>query len=263
LDIYGNVIRDSDIVPDVQVGDKVYFNYTALDIEGKNLRKDEATGELYFFLSYYHVIAVERQGQIITIGGYGLFEPIKDEQLQTASKIWLKEFAEKQPSFGILRHANHSLLTSTTPTLLSSLIGFKCVLSSYHAITIEIGGNEYYAARETELLAYMVEAKAEVQVGEHSIVGSKEIDWRLYGFYVELSLPKERELFVKKGSVYVASATIRDSKIYKALKVGDGCELVEEGKDYIVLENKIEKHHGRNYIHEKYILAESNGQENN
>lgn len=71
-----NVFITDDFVYNVQVGDKLYFNFVVV-IDESNLI--EHKGEEYWAVDYFQALAVVRDGKIIPVGEHILIEPIVEE----------------------------------------------------------------------------------------------------------------------------------------------------------------------------------------
>lgn len=100
---YGTVVAVPDVVnkdaeefyENVQVGDKLYFNYlTVIDEE----RTFEVDGQDYYYVEYYDAIAIVRDGVIKPVGQFILIEPIKEEL--ASDYLIIPELAQKEGNKG-------------------------------------------------------------------------------------------------------------------------------------------------------------------
>lgn len=90
---------------DVQVGDKLYFNFMVTSDEGNSI---EHNGITYWMVDLFNAIAVVRDGKIIPFGNYILIEPIK-EKLES-SLIIVPDSTEKEGTKGIVFASNDDQL---------------------------------------------------------------------------------------------------------------------------------------------------------
>jgi co-chaperonin GroES (HSP10) len=67
---------DPDFQHNVQVGDKLYFNFNVV-LDNDNLILHE--GEEYWVVDYWNAIALVRDGVILPVGSYILIDPIEEE----------------------------------------------------------------------------------------------------------------------------------------------------------------------------------------
>lgn len=81
--VVGTPLRDPQILHmspefyfNVQVGDKLYFNYNVIMDETNLIIND---GKEYWLVDYYNALAVVRNGNIIPVGEHILIEPIEQE----------------------------------------------------------------------------------------------------------------------------------------------------------------------------------------
>ena len=80
-----------DFVHNVQVGDKLYFNFGVVMDESNRLLYEE---EEYWVVDYFMALAVVRDGKIIPVGEHILIEPIEEEV--KSSSIIIPELARKR-----------------------------------------------------------------------------------------------------------------------------------------------------------------------
>lgn len=86
-------LRDLDVdgfVCNVEVGDKLYFNYNVV-MDDSNLIEHD--GQEYWLVDYYMALAVSRDGVIIPVGEHILIEPIVEEV--THDFLIIPELAKK------------------------------------------------------------------------------------------------------------------------------------------------------------------------
>lgn len=65
-----------DFAHNVQVGDKLYFNFNVVIDEDNMIEHD---GEQYWTIDYWNAIAIVRDGVVKPVGSYILIEPITEE----------------------------------------------------------------------------------------------------------------------------------------------------------------------------------------
>jgi co-chaperonin GroES (HSP10) len=80
-----------DFLTNVQVGDKLYFNFGVL-LDNDNLIEWE--GKQYWAVDYFQAIAVVRDGKIIPVGSHILIQPIVEEV--TSSLLVIPELAKNK-----------------------------------------------------------------------------------------------------------------------------------------------------------------------
>jgi co-chaperonin GroES (HSP10) len=67
---------DKDFVHNVQVGDKLYFNFNVV-LDSDNLIEHE--GQEYWIVDYWNAICIVRDGVVIPTGSYILISPVEEE----------------------------------------------------------------------------------------------------------------------------------------------------------------------------------------
>lgn len=72
-----NIKFGDDFVCNVQVGDRLYFNYVVVTDENNKLVID---GKEYWMVDYYLALAVVRDGVVMPVGEHILIEPIIEEK---------------------------------------------------------------------------------------------------------------------------------------------------------------------------------------
>lgn len=82
---------DSDFQHNVQVGDKLYFNFNVV-LDNDNLIVHE--GEEYWIVDYWNAIALVRDGDVLPVGSYILIDPIEEEL--TSDLIIIPEMSQKK-----------------------------------------------------------------------------------------------------------------------------------------------------------------------
>jgi len=75
-DKYDHSMGTEDFKANVQVGDKLYFNFL-VTIDDEN--RVEIDGKEYWMVDYFNAIAVVRDGVILAVGDHILIEPIEEE----------------------------------------------------------------------------------------------------------------------------------------------------------------------------------------
>lgn len=82
---------DPDFQHNVQVGDKLYFNFNVV-LDPDN--RIEHEGEEYWIVDYWNAIAIVRDGEVLPVGSYILIDPIEEEV--TSDLIVIPELAQKK-----------------------------------------------------------------------------------------------------------------------------------------------------------------------
>lgn len=88
----------SDIAPEIQVGDRIYFHFNTI-MNMNNLMREEGEGDnriWYFRVRYDQVICAVRDGKIIMIGGYALIDP----DYETWKEILVPTYTNLKDRFG-------------------------------------------------------------------------------------------------------------------------------------------------------------------
>lgn len=82
----------ADIVPEVEVGDKIHFRYSAIDrIENRIYNEDG----MFQAIPYSDIFAREVDGQVIPIGSFVFVEPIKEKIAKSDHLIIPDDFTKK------------------------------------------------------------------------------------------------------------------------------------------------------------------------
>jgi co-chaperonin GroES (HSP10) len=121
------------IIPDVRVGDKVYFHYNALKED--NMLPDY---QGLWVIDYDFIFCTVRDGQINMIGGRILAEPLFDDDIVEIEVDGFKQKAKLTQS-GLVKELNpsHSLKKAKLASIGKPLIGEP-------AIPIQVGDVFYY-----------------------------------------------------------------------------------------------------------------------
>jgi co-chaperonin GroES (HSP10) len=82
---------DADFQHNVQVGDKLYFNFNVV-LDPDN--RIEHEGEEYWIVDYWNAIALVRNGEVLPVGSYILIDPIEEEV--TSELLIIPELAQKK-----------------------------------------------------------------------------------------------------------------------------------------------------------------------
>lgn len=151
----------ADIVPEVQVGDKIYFHYNTVHEENRIRTED---GRKIYKVRYDQIFCSVRNGQIIPIGGWVLMEPAWDEetqeiQLQGQEKVRGKVSAsglvtelhdKPKPLEGIIANIGTQLKGDPELGVKNGDRVFFLPLSEFKN---KIEGKEYYIMRQKDIIA--------------------------------------------------------------------------------------------------------------
>lgn len=155
----------ADIVPEVQVGDKVYFHYLTVDA-GNELKGED--GRTYYKLRYNNIFCVVRDGKIIPIGGFVLLQEVYDNDVEklpqiktekgeliqgitakrTKTGIIYESNVKPKAIEGIVRHTGTPLRVDEREISAGDIVGFE--LNANLVMTIE--GEEYYVIPYRDIL---------------------------------------------------------------------------------------------------------------
>lgn len=151
----------ADIVPEVQVGDKVYFHFLTID-ESNRLKGDD--GGDYYKLRYNNIFCVVRDENIIPIGGFVLLQPAYDEGVEileripsqcaphivrrSSSGLIVESNIKPKAVEGIVRHIGTPLIVDTCEIKVADLVSFELNAD----FKMEIEGKEYYVIPYRDIL---------------------------------------------------------------------------------------------------------------
>jgi len=157
--------KEGDIPPDIKVGDKVYFYYTAID----HFNAIDINGKKCFMIRYPEVVCAVRDGEIIPVSGHVLIEPywgadVKEETINGGLKRMVRRHGElielvDKPldQYGIVKHI--------CSPLRGDEIGFDkkdpILFQKKSDVLVEIEGREYYAIQYWHALS-IVELEKEI-----------------------------------------------------------------------------------------------------
>jgi co-chaperonin GroES (HSP10) len=155
----------ADIVPEVQVGDKIYFHYLTID------KSNELTGEdgcTYYKLRYNNIFCVVRDGRIIPIGGYILLESVYDDDVEklpetiTEKGERLNAMMVKRSKTGIIidHHVKPKAVEGIVRHVGTPLRVNRCEIAPGHVVAFELNsdlkvpieGKEYYVIPYRDIL---------------------------------------------------------------------------------------------------------------
>lgn len=93
---------DPDFQHNVQVGDKLYFNFNVV-LDWDNMI--EHNGQEYWIVDYWNAIALVRDGQVKPVGSYILISPLKEE-VKSSVLIIPDSAKEKEKNRGVVFASN-------------------------------------------------------------------------------------------------------------------------------------------------------------
>lgn len=154
----------SDISPEVQVGDKIYWIWTAgMNVVQKN-RYIEIDGETLWRIGYDSIICAVRDGKIIPVGSYVLCKPDMETWEDITVKIpYYSKITNRMEVAGIvtktapqakyLKAYVHHIGTPLAGQELELSVGDHIIYRKYADMKVEIEGEEYYAMRYSHIEA--------------------------------------------------------------------------------------------------------------
>jgi hypothetical protein len=234
----------SDISPDIQVGDRIYFHFNTL--VDKNLIKyqfENGKKVYYFKVRYDQVICAVRDGQIIPTSSYTLIEPDmetwEDIQIPTYSNLvgpdgkkklkpkdqWLvtKAAPESKYLLGYVRHIGNPL-KGTTCDLVT---GDRIIYRRQANWTNKIEGKDYFAILQKHIIGKFVDG-VPVPVATNVFIIPEEQEAVTLGGIHKVKLD-----IVQRGSVLHPGSS--------KLQAGDWVEVGEADRQPI-------KYEGKNFI---------------
>lgn len=148
------------IIPEVEVGDRLYFDF---DILG-NMEYSTGTrlGDGYFAVRYDQIICTVRNGEIIMIGGWVLIDPQVEENLLPVrdaqgnllpKERWIAKTPDPSTAValhGTLRHIGKPLRCDDP---LDIEPGDRIIFSYYSEYKMVIEGKEYFCMKQRDILA--------------------------------------------------------------------------------------------------------------
>lgn len=142
--------RESDIYPDVQVGDKIYFRYTVIWAVDSVKQGTLIDGELLYYVPYKDVFCIVRDGDIIPVGSHVLMEAVEENKIATPTLI-IPEALNRAVSTdkAIIRHIGKPLKGASAP---NAEVGDLVVYSKRVGEAYTIEGKEYVIAYHDDLM---------------------------------------------------------------------------------------------------------------
>jgi co-chaperonin GroES (HSP10) len=99
-DKYDRAMGTEDFKANVQVGDKLYFNFL-VTVDDEN--RIEIDGNEYWMVDYFQAIALVRDGKVMPVGDYILIEPIEEK---IESSLIIPDMVEKEKTRGRIFASN-------------------------------------------------------------------------------------------------------------------------------------------------------------
>ena len=131
----------SDISPEVEVGDRIYFYYNYLKDEFNKVK----VGKTYqHIIEYNGITAAVRDGVINPIGGHILVKAIQEGG--DKGGIISEKFTSER--IGILKHKGTPLKGETFDIPVDTMVVFPDIA----AVVQEIEGSKYYVMRDSDIL---------------------------------------------------------------------------------------------------------------
>ena len=104
----GRQFENLGIMPQVEVGDKIYFSWMVTLKKDRLFEVEEEDGSMsqYWVVDYFHIWCTVRDGQVTMIGGKVLVEPITEQKEDKIGSIIVPDAYRKSKLVkkGILRH---------------------------------------------------------------------------------------------------------------------------------------------------------------
>lgn len=141
-------IKDIARKTDIQLGDTIYFDYKATDADQK---VGTWKGKMIFRVRVDEVLAVVRNGEIITQGGWLFVEPDMEtwDEITTGSGIIMKPNPEAKELRGLVKYCNFMEYLKK---------GDHIVFLPHANWAIKVEGKEIFAMRESEVIGVLEEA---------------------------------------------------------------------------------------------------------
>jgi co-chaperonin GroES (HSP10) len=135
------------IVPEVQIGDRVYFNFNTLLTESNRLKDD------IWMVAYDQVFCAERNGELIAIGGWILVEPFIETLDEKNGSLFIPEMAQKKEwqTKGILKHIG---TPKTDQPQLPVKAGDIIYFDKWCCFKNKIAGKEYFCMEQADIILY-------------------------------------------------------------------------------------------------------------
>lgn len=135
------IIGSEEFYFNVEVGDKLYFNYGVI-MDQENLIEHD--GEEYWLVDYMMAIAVCRDGKVIAVGEHILIEPI--EEVVTGDLIIIPEMLKKKVATYGTVYASNSL---------QAPVGAKVQFEEQGMFENEIEGKKLFAMYYSNIIGIL------------------------------------------------------------------------------------------------------------
>ena len=99
-DKFDRAMGTEDFKANVQVGDKLYFNFL-VTVDDEN--RIEIDGKEYWMVDYFNAIALVRDGKVMPVGDYILIEPIEEK---IESSLIIPDVVQKEKTRGRIFASN-------------------------------------------------------------------------------------------------------------------------------------------------------------
>lgn len=160
----------SDMAPEVQVGDRVYFSWTNVHDQRNMIAKSPDGKSFIFKIAYDTIYCVVREGKIIPIGGHVLIDPVwesfesilrptyydfKDKFGKPIAKpksewIQVKSAPKHVDREGVVAHIGTPLKGDTCVLKPGMKVLYKPKLQNL----LDVEGNKYFIVRQNQILLY-------------------------------------------------------------------------------------------------------------
>lgn len=146
----GDQFENQGIVPDVQVGDKLYFDWSVVH---EKTNRVEYEGQDYWKVDYFQAICAIRNGEICPVGGRVIVTPLVEDKgdVWKGTSILLPEYSKSQTSkeMGTLVAKGQSKLTEEP---LLAEVGDTVIFPDWAINTHNIEGKDYYIIEQEHIL---------------------------------------------------------------------------------------------------------------
>ena len=160
------------IVPEVMVGDKIYFHYNSL--LNQSLRLDDN----HWFIPYFQIFCAVRNKNIKMIGGWTLVKPVID-RTDSINGIIIPDAYKKTnvSNFGILKHIG---TPQTNQSVLPVEVGDYVYFSELDCFENKIEDQIYYCMLQEDLLYYHPKKEQPMSCKETSMTKktASKSEWR-------------------------------------------------------------------------------------
>ena len=213
--------------PEIEVGDKIYFEYNVLIDSAAYVDEDE--DGIVYKVPYQSIYCYVREDKITMVNGWVFVESIRREQL---SKYILFVNDKPKPNIGKIAHISKWLDKSCagqgdTALFIRTLFSVKEyeLMTDSHSVSgYEVEGKHYYPLRNWEIVATLNQSTFQwVTTDDYMQIKPEKVD--TIGVLKPIEFKNGEVQSFQKGQIFVPEGTITHEKTNRVNKFGIGIDV--------------------------------------